>query len=201
MNAARPLVVGVTGHRVLSEVDKIAAGIDAALDAIATVFPERPVLVASALAEGADRIVAHRALARPGASLEAILPLPRDDYATDFMSDESRREFASLLERAGHVVQLPPASVRNEAYEAGGRYVLDHCELLLAIWDGLAAQGQGGTGAIVAAARLRGLPIAWVHAGNRKPGTMEATTLGDQQGAVTYERFPTSSASTPGQHR
>jgi len=78
--------------------------------------------------------------------------------------------------------------------------VLDRCDLLLAIWDGLAAQRQGGTGAIVAEARRRGLPLAWVHAGNRKPGTTEPTTLGDQQGTVTYERFPTSSPTTAEQH-
>lgn len=157
-------------------------------------------LVVSALAEGADRIVAQRALARPEASLEAILPLPRDDYATDFVSEESRCEFASLLERARRVAQLAPASSREAAYEAGGRYVLDHCDLLLAIWDGLAAQGQGGTGAIVAEARRRGLPLAWVHAGNRKPVTTEPTTLGDQQGTVTYERFPTTSPAAAEQH-
>ena len=200
MSAARPLAMGVTGHRVLAEVDRIAVGVDDALDAMAAAFPERPVLVVSALAEGADRIVAQRALARREASLEAILPLSRDDYATDFVSGESRREFASLVERAKRVVQLLTAPSREAAYEAGGRYVLDHCDLLLAIWDGLAAQGQGGTGAIVAEARRRGLPLAWVHAGNRKPCTTEPTTLGDQQGTMTYERFPTSSPAAAEQH-
>jgi hypothetical protein len=59
--------------------------------------------------------------------------------------------------------------------------------VLIAIWDGKTAQGQGGTGAIMARARQRGLPIAWVHAGNRKPGTQEPTSLGAEQGMVTFE--------------
>jgi hypothetical protein len=33
------------------------------------------------------------------------------------------------------------------------------------------------------------LPIARVHAGNRRPGTMEPTSLGEEQGRVTFERF------------
>jgi hypothetical protein len=58
------------------------------------------------------------------------------------------------------------------------------------VWDGQGAQGQGGTGGIVAEARKCGLPIAWVHAGNRRPGTLEPTSLGAEQGEVSFERFP-----------
>ena len=52
-----------------------------------------------------------------------------------------------------------------------------------------AHEGQGGTGEVVAQARARGKPIAWIHAGNRKPGTMEPTSLGADQGRVTYENL------------
>ena len=61
--------------------------------------------------------------------------------------------------------------------------------MLIALWDGQAAQGQGGTGEIVAEARQLALPIAWVHCGNRKPGTQEPLSLGAEQGLVTFERF------------
>jgi hypothetical protein len=67
--------------------------------------------------------------------------------------------------------------------------VLDRCEVLLAIWDGQGAQGQGSTGAIVGQARQRGLPLAWVHAGNRERGTQEPTSMGAEQGLVTLENF------------
>ncbi len=39
---------------------------------------------------------------------------------------------------------------------------------------------------MVAQARARHIPIAWVHAGNRRPGTMEPTSLGPDQGKVTF---------------
>jgi len=53
----------------------------------------------------------------------------------------------------------------------------------------LGAQGLGGTGGIALRARERGLPIAWVHAGNRKPGTEEPTSLGADQGQLTLENL------------
>jgi hypothetical protein len=79
---------------------------------------------------------------------------------------------------------------REEGYWAAGQFVLDHCTVLIALWDGQIAQCKGGTGEMVAAARQRGLPLAWVHCGNRRPGTTEAFSLGDQeQGTVSFENF------------
>ncbi len=64
--------------------------------------------------------------------------------------------------------------------------------MLLAVWDGQPPQGAGGTGWVVSEARRRGLPLAWVHAGNRQPGSEQPVSLGDEQGTVTFERFPSS---------
>ncbi len=186
---SRAVAVGVTGHRLLSGLEKVEAGVDEALRRIEQAFPGRPLTVVSALAEGADRLVARRILERPGARLLAPLPLPRSDYIADFASAASKQEFLALLERAAEIVELPAPTVREQAYEAVGAYVLDRSQVLLTVWDGQGAQGRGGTGAVVARARARQLPIAWVHAGNRKPGTLEPTTLGAEQGRVTFENF------------
>jgi hypothetical protein len=183
------VVIGVTGHRILMELEKIQAGADDALCRIAQTFPGQPWTVLSALAEGADRLVVQRVLARGQARLVVVLPLPTHEYLADFAAPASRQEFLTLLDRAEEVIALPPAPTRNAAYEAAGRYVLEHCDVLLAIWDGQQAQGQGGTGGIVAQARQRHLPLAWVHAGNRKPGTQEPTSLGAEQGLVTFEHM------------
>jgi hypothetical protein len=181
--------IGVTGHRVLTDVERLNAGVDEALFRIEAAFPRRPMRVLSSLAEGADRLAVERALARHRARLVAVLPLPRCDYLADFTAPYSRQEFLRLIEQADPVVELPEIASRDEAYEAAGLYVLDHCDVLLALWDGRQAQGQGGTGAIVAEARRRCLPIAWVHAGNRRVETAEPSSLGPEPGTVTFENL------------
>ena len=183
------LVIGVSGHRILAELDKINAGVEAALDHIEKSFPNQSLAVMSLLAEGADRIVADQVLARSGAKLIVPLPLPQADYETDFETEESKGEFRQLLARADGIIEIPTPASRNEAYEAAGIHILENCDILLTIWDGQASQGQGGTGEIVSLARQYNLPIAWVHAGNRKPGTNEPTSLGEEQGKVTFEDF------------
>lgn len=173
----------------LAELERLTAGIDQALDRLAGAFPGRTLTVVSALAEGADRLVASRALARPDAALVAVLPLPRREYVSDFPSPASKAEFHGLLALATDVVEPADTRPRDEAYEQAGRAALDRSDAVIAIWDGQTSQGRGGTAEIVAEARARGLPLAWVHAGNRKPGTMEPTSLGPEQGLVTYERI------------
>jgi hypothetical protein len=185
----RVVRIGVTGHRILADVDRVEAGIEEALRRVEQRWPGRPLTVVSALAEGADRLVVREVLARPGGRLVAVLPLPPDDYLTDFADESSKSEFTALLDQAEETIELPLAPTRDAAYESGGEYVLEHCDVLLTVWDGQGAQGQGGTGGTVARARERGLPIAWVHAGNRNPGTLEPTTLGDDQGVVTFENL------------
>ncbi len=182
--------LGVTGHRSLVELEKLEAGVAEALRRVEEAFPGEPWEIVSSLAEGADRLVVRRALVRPGSRLVVILPLPEERYVADFGTPESREEFAALLRRAARAVRLPAAASREEAYEAAGRHLLDGIDLLIALWDGLDAQGRGGTAGIVAEVRRRALPLAWVHAGNRQPGTNEPTSLGAEQGKVTFERFP-----------
>lgn len=184
------VTIGVTGHRFLAQLDKVTEGVDAALDGVERAF-DPPFALTSSLAEGADRLVVRRALARwADACLIVPLPLPEAEYLRDFTSKASREEFRHLLARADEVVPPPSAPSRDEAYAAAGRSVLDRSDVLVAVWDGQGAQGTGGTGEIVAEARASGLPLAWVHAGNRKPGTQEPTTLGEEQGKLTLERFP-----------
>lgn len=179
--------IGVTGHRFLAEVDKLVAAVDEAIRQLEATFPDSRFTIVSSLAEGADRLVARRVLLQRGAQLIVPLPLPLADYVSGWAS---QHEFWELLAQAVQVIDLPPQATHEAAYDALGRYVLDHCDVLVAIWDGQEAQGQGGTGSIVAEARRRGLPLAWIRAGNRRPGTEEPTSLGEEQGRLTLERWP-----------
>jgi hypothetical protein len=153
--------VGVNGNRVLPDEPAVAAAVDGILSRLVHLLPPPPTAVlfevVSPLGEGADRIVAERVLRLPGAILEVPLPLPEDDYEQDFGSDASRRRFHELLDRASRV-WVVGGSDRNDAYERAGVYVVESCDVLIAMWDRQPARGVGGTGDIVALARRRGMP-------------------------------------------
>jgi len=161
------VLVGVTGHRALRSPEQVAVRIDEALARIRSLVPVRPetpvVLDAlSPIAEGADRLVAQRVLATPGAQLEVVLPLPVQSYLQDFAAEDLRDEFARLLSRSRRTIDLPPAPTREAAYERVGRYVVDECDVLVAVWDGKPAAGRGGTAEIVEYARRTRCPLVLV---------------------------------------
>ncbi|WP_298364777.1 hypothetical protein [Azospirillum sp.] len=175
------LPVGVTGHRPnrLSEAARalVAAQIATALREIAAVVnavhqrhaavfsPQTPRLtLLSALAEGADRIAADAAL-EAGWRLDALLPFPRDEYAADFSDADTQTAYRALLERADAVLELPGRrEAAPRAYEEAGLAILDHCAILIAVWDGAPSAGRGGTVEIIDAAARRGLPVLWIDA-------------------------------------
>jgi len=182
--------IGVTGHRVLSNPELIEAGILRVLSKISSIYPREAFTVISALAEGADCLFAKTAIFKLQAKLVVRLPLPAVDYKKDFSATEALETFDELLDLASAVTQENIPDSREDAYFATGKYILDHCDILVAIWDGQTAQGRGGTGEIVQLARKCGRPLAWIQSGNRYPGTLNPVDLGDQQGKVIYERFP-----------
>ena len=177
------LTIGVTGHRFLNEIEKLKIGIDQTLQRIEEFAPGQVWSVLSPLAEGADRLVVTQIWkVRPETRLIVPLPLPINEYIEDFQTQSSREEFHRFLERAEKVIVLPPASSRRNAYHAVGKYLVKHAQVLMALWNGLPAKGQGGTQEIVALARQRSLPLVWVQCGNR-------SSLGESQGLVSVENF------------
>jgi hypothetical protein len=181
--------IGVVGHRVLAEPEKIRAGIDKALRRAVKYCGGQPVTVLSGLAEGADLLAAEAALAKPSVTLTAVLPLPRKRYVEDFRSARSRAEFERLMDQATDIITLPRQKSRPEAYAQLSDYLLKHCDVILAVWDGEPERGRGGTGATVRTAIDGGLPVAWVHAGNSVMKTERPMSLGTRQGRITYENF------------
>ena len=127
---------------------------------------------------------------RPSTRLVVPLPLLPEDFQADFSGAKSRREFLRLLDLADKVI-LPTgcADSREEAYWTAGKYILERSTVLIALWDGKSAQGKGGTGDMVAAARERNLPMAWVRCDNRRPDAHPVTYLGEDQGSVSFERL------------
>lgn len=124
--------------------------------------------VLSSLAEGADRLVvqeATRVLANAGRlDVQAVLPLPTAEYTQDFRSERSIEEFERLVEKASLAPPFPRAASREAAYERAGRYVVDHSDVLVALWDGREAAGRAGTAEIVQYAQRSGVPLTLIPA-------------------------------------
>ncbi|MGH7247300.1 MAG: hypothetical protein ACREH9_04270, partial [Pseudomonadota bacterium] len=123
-------------------------------------------VIVSSVAEGSDRIVAVAGLAA-GFALEAVLPFARAEYARDFQTPESQKQYEELLGRAAAVFELDGgADDRARAYEAAGFVMLANIDLLVAIWDGKEAAGVGGTAQIVSRAIADGIPVVWIEPAN-----------------------------------
>jgi hypothetical protein len=182
------IIIGVTGHRTLQNPNPIITGVDKTLHAIKKIFKNESIAILSPLAEGADRIIAERALAIDGTKLIAVLPLPVEMYQEDFRSPSSIKEFQGLLELADEIIELPRIINREESYRNVGKYLVAHCDVLIAIWDGQPARGPGGTAEVVAFARDRNLPVAWIYAGQN--GNEKVVPADAKYGDVVFERFP-----------
>ncbi len=184
----RPTAIGITGHRFLTQTDDLISAIDAVLDRIAAFWSSSSLVALSALAEGSDRLAAQRILVRPQGRLVVPLPMSVEEYVKDFVSVHSQDEFRELLAQASEVVRFPPTSSRPRAYEQAGQYIIDHCDVLVALWNGQPPQGDGGTGAVVARARILHRPLIWIYADNQMQGHMlPSSPL--SQGVVTTENF------------
>ena len=173
------LAVGVTGHRkdalppssLLTLRERLAVVLQALKDQADAVYsanrqffsadPPKLIFV-SPLADGADQIAAEIAL-RLGFELHAMLPFDRDRYRTDMSDEEGRVKFDALLPRASCVLELPGESSHHlESYVMAGRATVAHCDLLIAVWDGLPPRGRGGTGEVVRLAHDRATPTVHV---------------------------------------
>jgi len=148
--------VGVTGHQGLTpNTEKLVA------DAMDRQLRDVQELVGiTSLAEGADQIFAERVLAA-GGQLTVILPAAR--YALTFPQGPARQHYEDILSRAERVIHLPFDEPAEEVYWAAGKEVVDRCDLLLAVWNGKASGGLGGTADVVAYARKKGRPaiVIW----------------------------------------
>jgi hypothetical protein len=166
-----PLILGVTGHRDLrgEDVPSLQARVREIVQELQKLYPSSPLILLSSLAEGADRLAAHVALDL-GIDVVAPLPMPVEEYLKDFTTEDSRQEFSGLLRRSAQSLVLPYASEvseknigddahRNQQYVKSGLYVVRHCHILLALWDGDKAEKTGGTSQMVNY-KLTGFPTA-----------------------------------------
>jgi len=142
--------------------------------------------VLTPLAEGADRLVAETVMEYDARScVEVVLPLTLHDYKKTFKNPDDPR-FDELYNKARQVKQMrnhrletEPEIIQNtieiniknriekakkEAFEKAGHHIVNHCDVLIAIWDGKKSQGIGGTSDIIEYAVSKKRPVIIISA-------------------------------------
>lgn len=117
------------------------------------------------LAAGSD-LEAAEVAEQMGIPVHVILPLPVDQFKADFAADPQSWARADRLIGVatagdrGWTVRVTQGSLdRPGCYHELAVQMLESCDLLVAVWNGLEEQGIGGTGEAVAHARRMLLPV------------------------------------------
>lgn len=99
----------------------------------------------SCLALGADQFFAGILLKR---HIPLIAIIPSQNYEQTF-DENFRSQYKHFLERAFEVIQLNYEQPSELAFFDASKLIVDDCDLMIAIWNGLPAKGLGGTADVV----------------------------------------------------
>lgn len=150
-----PLLLGVSGHRNLhpdaeAEVRQYVEQLFAALKLR---MPHTEVRVLVGMAQGADLLAAQVAV-QAGLHVDALLPMPLEQYADDF-EPASLAALETLLKNPSvrcTVLRSPQrvdanasCSARDRLYANLREALIAQCHLLLAVWNGEPSLMPGGT--------------------------------------------------------
>ena len=142
------ITIAITGHRDIVETEALKEKVSNYFDGFLDKSKELTLL--SPLADGADRFVAKIFLEKQKEHehLSLVVPMPfsKERYLLDF-SEESKKEFLSLLDQADGSFQIP--SMGDSPYRELGKYITHISDELLALWDGTYNGKAGGTGDVV----------------------------------------------------
>jgi hypothetical protein len=152
-----PFMLGVSGHRDLDPADlpRLREAVAGFVRQLRDFLPNTDIHLTVGMAAGADLLVAQTALDL-GLQVEAVLPMPLQQYAVDF-EGESLASLRSLLEQPDvRCVELSrgsrlfdhgalSATERDEMYAKLTQTLIRRTSLLLALWDGRSSRLAGGT--------------------------------------------------------
>lgn len=115
------------------------------------------------LARGADQAFADAVLNLGGALTVVI---PANDYFAHIADPASRERCDTYLEAAASTITMDFERSGPAAYLAASHYLVDRCELLLAVWDGMT--GSGTADAVTYARDLgRSITVVWPDGARR----------------------------------
>jgi hypothetical protein len=186
-----PIIVGVTGHRDLrpEDVPALTEAVRGIFEQFRGKYPSTPLVLLTALACGADQLVA-RVAKSIGIAYRVPMPLPEQEYRKDFQGSDAT-DFDELLAAAdeGYFVgfvgdndagNVGDANRRARQYAESGAYIARISHVLIALWNGKPTDAIGGTARVVQY-RLDGAPEPY-----RAPiGLLDAPNTGPVYQVVT----------------
>lgn len=156
------MIAGVTGHQNLGDQETISWVEDCFIQEIPKYHITKGL---TCLAIGADQLFV-------GVLEKFYIPyiaiIPSDGYEGTFENENTREDYVSYLVKADDTIKLNFSSPTEEAFYAAGKYIVDHCDILFAIWNGKAAKGLGGTGDVVKYAKVKKKRIVHINPVTRK---------------------------------
>ena len=175
---------------VYADIEQIVRGIAASSAAMPFYADDAPVIrITSSFAEGADRLCVEAALIPFEHELAAILPFPASEFARDFSPGNSVENieqgtaaaFYALLQRVGYyrrkghgcynrharIIELNGDRANlDAAYNACSRLLVEHSDVLIAVYNGNNST-DSGTAATVKAAMQKGIPVVHIDTGRK----------------------------------
>ena len=141
-NSEKPdsIIVGVTGHRDIDKEQKLQlkTKVCEILSEIKNNNSDSRVVVMSGMAIGADMICAEAAI-EMNCTLSAALPMEVSEFRKDF-SAEDVQDFDRLIAQTDEIFSVTECFSdklpRTSYYVKLGEYLVEHSNILLALWDG-----------------------------------------------------------------
>ncbi len=164
--------VGFSGKRALSDEGKMRQSLDKVWNELRHRV-DGDLEAYGSLAEGGDILFAESALEQ-NIPWSGLFPFDPEQFEKDIGATWMSR-YLSIQSGAASIDVWAETSSKESAYYQSGQEVLESSEIFLVIWDGKPAQGLGGTAQMVEAARVREIPLVWIHS---------------ETGEIVYERFP-----------
>jgi hypothetical protein len=148
--------VGITGHQRLEDPMAWPWVTSVICDELTGIT--LPLVGVTSLAVGADQLFAQLVLQR-GGTLYAVLPFADIEQSFSPENIEIYRELAK--QATVEVLDVPGTD--EDAYFAAGKRVVNLSQIMLAVWDGEPAKGEGGTADVVAYAVSHGVPLIHIN--------------------------------------
>jgi hypothetical protein len=195
------LRIGVTGHRDISNPVLVKAQVTEALRWLAhelrlsQVSRRCPIWlqVLTPLAAGADQIVAEAVLDLPIPGITLKVPVPEDEnsYKESIRQDSTAAlaVYERLSSPPGRLTKLPGTVADDAGFRKLGEWVVNHCDVLVALWDGQPPPPSSPAGAPPGAASIvsyalsnpREIPVIVIPVARESASSEQAGNLPPRQ--------------------